>query len=75
MKYIVISSPHGELPIIFPDVIVSREMLERMARKTAVSGGFIDFSGNGVKCYGESTSLGVTSRRERDASLIQYGFK
>lgn len=80
MKYIVLKTEDSngkfhELPIMFPYVLVHKEMKECTWRALCESehrmvevlgAGFCTTENNQVKCYGESESLGIKSRGVQD---------
>lgn len=84
MKYIVLKTEdsdgnYHELPIMFPYVLVHKEMKECTWRALCESdhrmvevlgAGFCTTENNKVKCYGESESLGIKSRGEQDQSAF-----
>lgn len=84
MKYIVVKSEDRngrihELPVMFPYVLVHREMKECVWRALmesehrfieVVGAGFCTVENNAVKCYGESESLGISSRGTLDTQAF-----
>jgi hypothetical protein len=80
MKYIVIRSEDQrghlhELPIMFPYVLIHKEMKECTWRALmesdhrfieCIGAGFCTIQNNRIKCYGESESLGIKSRGKID---------
>lgn len=85
MKYVMLEitlaggeAPPFKLPVIFPDVLVHRDMAAhlkeiawstwRSCRVNVVSAGEINFEVH--ECFGKSESLNVNSRKERDADTI-----
>lgn len=84
MKYIVVKSEdaHGrihELPVMFPYVLVHKEMKECVWRSLmeaehrfieVVGAGFCTVENNFVNCYGESESLGIRSRGKLDTQAF-----
>lgn len=83
MKYIVIQTRNSErqreIPIIFPKMLIHRDVYEHIARNIkfnhgelgevkCISAGFFTF--HPLECFGESESLGVKSRLE-DIELIK----
>lgn len=71
MKYVVFSGHNGEQIIIFPKIIQHSVMADNVKDSSfggmrAVSGGFIV---NG-ECVGESESLRMKSRGDKDTALI-----
>ena len=86
MKYVVmhVMNKAGldlEIPFIFPDIIVHlymaticKPLLEEHFKEadiTVVSAGFCSSTAFEDECYGQSESLGVKSRPERDSHLIK----
>lgn len=74
-KYIIIEIENvGILPIIFYGVISHNDMLTSI-RNTypnckVESAGFVSISGTGIKAYGRSVSLDISSRPEIDSLLL-----
>lgn len=71
MKYVVFDGHNGEQIIIFPKIIQHSVMADDVKKSSfggmrAISGGFIV---NGV-CVGESESLRMKSRGDKDTDLI-----
>ena len=87
MKYIILKAKKGAtsitLPIIFPDMLVHDHVARCLSlllslmyptHKVAVcAAGFVSSVdvGRTIECNGESTSIGVKSRGERDTALIR----
>lgn len=76
MKYIVLgfSSPNDpdhldEVPIIFPATLTHASMKAHWG-VPVVSAGMVTKFGEKIKCWGESTTLMVQSRKQVDADLI-----
>lgn len=75
-KYIVVEGRYGETPIVFANAIEHAEMANSIGQKV-ISAGFVTIGrrrtpfeeGLVAKVEGESTSLGLRSRRE-DGVLI-----
>ncbi len=70
-----------ELPVIFPKELVHKDMADMVnlaARREidhwqstkTVSAGFVNFDAD-IICHGRSESLGMDSRRDVDAKLIE----
>lgn len=85
MKYIMVEFDHEHAgrqitPILFPEAIVHKDMLESMQRRPyradLISAGFVDiYVEDGrqiVSCYGESESIGCKSRGADDAFIIRH---
>jgi hypothetical protein len=73
-KYIIIEKSCNDLPIIFPEFINHRDMVN--PNDKVISAGFVKFyvneSGNvDISCYGESVSLDVKSRGDIDTKLME----
>lgn len=71
-----------ELPFIFPEMVVHKDIADRLIHMfgmcydrsaRVVSAGFCSSTGVGMELetYGESESLGVKSRPEKDVQLIR----
>ena len=84
MKYIVLKINNGETvrewPVIFPDMMVHKQMYESMKFQlmrfhdqecSVIAAGSFSCFGGEVRCFGESETLGIESRGEEDAKLIK----
>jgi hypothetical protein len=77
LKYIIVQVGGLEIPIIFSSLLEHKKM---GMGKNVVSAGFCDLidSTNGlleVTCWGSSTTLNVSSRKENDAEIIEKEIK
>jgi len=70
MKYIVVSGPDGEMPVIFPAAYYHHDVARRFAPAQVVAAGFVRLSEGAAECYGGSSSLRIVSRRLRDSELV-----
>lgn len=71
MKYVVFDGHHGEQIIVFPRIIQHSHFAEQVSELSygsmhPISGGFVV---NG-ECVGESESLRMKSRGDKDTALI-----
>lgn len=67
-KYIVSESG---TPVVFAEVLSHVEVARALFGTTAILGaGFCYIKDNRYTCYGESTSLRVKSREDRDAEML-----
>jgi len=84
MKYIVLEIKNGdtkrEWPIIFPDMMVHRQVADIVQNHLAVdcklnsriiAAGSVSFFGGEVRCDGESETLNIESRGSEDEKLIK----
>ena len=84
MKYIIVQIKNGETkrewPIIFPDMMVHRQVAEttkwHLMRHheqecRIIAAGSISFFGGEVRCSGESETLNLESRGKEDEKLIK----
>lgn len=85
MKYIVVEIKNGETkrewPIIFPDVMVHRQVAEHIQHLIVmeheldnpkiIAAGSVSFFGGEVRCSGESETLNLESRGKEDEKLIK----
>ncbi len=70
MKYIVVSGPDGELPVIFPRAYFHNDVAQRFSPADVVAAGFVRLTDGAAECYGGSSSLRIVSRRQRDSDLV-----
>lgn len=84
MKYIIVQIRNGDIvcewPIIFPDMLVHRQIAETIKWHLVryhdqdariVAAGSASFFGGKVRCFGESETLNVESRGNEDVKLIK----
>jgi len=86
MKYILVRQHRGDVtidtPFIFSNDVVHSAMYkyvrlmfrmdhEFYGKLECIGAGFIQINANGVKCSGESVSLGIRSRPYRDSAAIE----
>lgn len=69
MKYTVIDGVPDEYAIAFPASVNHDNV--GLVRHT-VSAGFCTVSDHSVRAHGESVSLGITSRPEKDSALLTH---
>lgn len=67
MKYVVVEYRGCELPIMFDPILGHNEVT---TPGTVLSAGEVVINCNKVCCWGKSLSLGVKSREDVDAELI-----
>jgi len=72
MKYLILQTPDGETPIIFPDFMYHDQVEEALDHKEVIAAGLIKLDGGKITCYGESSSLGIGSRGEDDEMVIHH---
>lgn len=70
MKYIIVTGPDGEIPVIFPQAYYHSNVAQRFAPAEVVAAGFVRLSDGAADCYGGSSSLRIVSRRHRDSELV-----
>lgn len=63
MKYIIVEAGISDVPYIFPEHI-DHTLMANLVYGTVLSAGFINFSVDGLQCYGESIGLKIKSRPE-----------
>lgn len=70
MKYIMFEDFSGApVPVIFPKRIDFAEMREQIPYTKVLSAGYVQLSGAGFACHGESKSL-ATAARPEDSAII-----
>lgn len=72
MKYVVLQTPDGETPVIFPEDMYHDQIEEALGHQEVIAAGLVDLKDGKVRCYGESFSLGIKSRGEDDQVLIVH---
>ena len=71
MKYITYESiEFGKVFVIFDKITSHDDMASRLPHKEILGAGFIGFSLDGACCYGESVSLKIESRGQKDNEII-----
>lgn len=71
MKYIVLNTPSGESPVLFPRAFMHRFVAELFPSMSVVSAGFVRSVNGEIECYGISTGLGLECRPGRDTALVE----
>ena len=75
MKYIIFEDFSGQaIPVLFPDRIEHGELREQMPYSTVLSAGYVNSTGQGFVCHGESKTLAASAKPE-DAVVIQLHFQ
>ncbi len=72
MKYLILRTQDGETPIIFPEFMYHDQVEEALDHEEVIAAGFIKIESGKLQCYGESSSLGIASRSEDDAVVIEH---
>ncbi len=70
MKYIIVETPAGEAPILFPREFAHRYVAEALRPMTVVAAGFVAVGDDGLVCGGASTGLKLSARPQRDTALL-----
>ena len=70
MKYIVLRTPDGEAPVLFPCGFVHCQVAEKFAPMAVASAGFVTITGGAIACSGASASLGLGARPRHDTALV-----
>jgi hypothetical protein len=70
MKYLIVQTPDGETPVIFPDYMYHNDFEEMLGGPDVVAAGLIEIVEGKVRCSGSSLSLGIDSRGEDDQFVI-----
>lgn len=71
LKYVV--DELGEFAI-FSEYVKHSDVANQFRHTEIVGAGFVEIFDGEVTCYGESTSLKIKSRGEKDATLIAHKF-
>ena len=72
-KYIVFKIGLVETALVFHEMIRHDQIAECVTTpENLVSAGFCRVTPNGYACYGESTTLGISSRRDTDSKLLNH---
>jgi hypothetical protein len=75
MKYIVVRTPQGEEPIVFPARFMHAYLAQQLAPAEVVAAGFVRLTPDGVECFGSSAGLHIRSRGAEDAVLLARGLQ
>lgn len=70
MKYIVLRTPSGEMPLLFPREVMHSYVAERFAPLEVVAAGFVHAAQGRVECHGVSIGLKIASRPQTDSELV-----
>lgn len=70
MKYLIMEDFSGQpVPFIFPRRVDHADMREQLPYTRTLSGGYLEFSGSTLSCYGGYAPLGITAN-PGDAAII-----
>lgn len=70
MKYVIVRTPSGEAPVVFPSEFMHAYMAQQLAPAEVLAAGFVSLGEGGVECFGSSAGLRIRSRGEQDARLV-----
>ena len=70
MKYIVLRSPDGEAPVLFPRAFMHRYVAEMFRPMEVIAAGFVRMTDGNIDCHGASSGLSIRSRPNRDSALV-----
>ena len=70
MKYIILRSPDGEAPVLFPRTFLHSYVAEIFRPLEVIAAGFVRMAGGTIECYGVSQGLRIRSRPGRDTTLV-----
>lgn len=73
MKYIIVRTPNGEAPVVFPRAFLHRYVASLFAPMEVTAAGFVTMAEGRLRCYGKSAGLRLPSRPERDSALVNAG--
>ena len=74
MKYVIFSMNGIEVPVIFTGLTAHSYMTEKLSDWKPVSAGFVSLTEDGLIAYGDSVTLGISSREE-DTQIINRFFE
>ena len=70
MKYIIVKDHGRELPYIFPALLNHDDVVAALGSPAVASAGIVMFTEQGLRCSGESMTLGIRSRKGEDSTII-----
>ena len=73
MKYIIVRTPSGEAPVVFPRAFLHRYVAGLFAPMEVTAAGFVTMAEGHLRCYGKSAGLRLPSRPELDSALVNAG--
>lgn len=73
VKYIIVRTPNGEAPVVFPRAFLHRYVASLFAPMEVTAAGFVTMAEGSLRCYGKSVGLRLPSRPERDSALVNAG--
>jgi hypothetical protein len=62
VKYVVVESPNGEVPVLFPRGFLHRYVAQLFAPMPVVGAGFVRLRDGLAECYGVSSGLKIGAR-------------
>lgn len=72
MKYLIVQTPDGETPIIFPKYMYHDHFEEMLGGPEVIAAGEVDLIDGKIRCSGKSFALGIMSRGADDEVLIVH---
>jgi len=73
VKYIIVRTPNGEAPVVFPRAFLHRYVASLFAPMEVTAAGFVAMAEGRLRCYGKSAGLRLPSRPEFDSALVNAG--
>jgi hypothetical protein len=70
VKYIIVRTPDGEAPVVFPRAFLHRYVATLFAPMEVTAAGFVTMTEGRLRCYGKSAGLRLPSRPELDTALV-----
>lgn len=70
MKYIIVRTPDGEAPVLFPRAFLHRYVAGLLKPMEVTAAGFVAIAEGRLRCYGKSVGLRLPSRPEHDSALV-----
>ena len=73
MKYITYKCFRDRVDkfVIFDKITNHSDMAKGLTAEEILGAGFVGFGDDGARCYGESVTLNMKSRGEKDSKIIQ----
>lgn len=75
MKYIILRTPNGEAPVLFPRAFLHAHVAQLFKPMDVVAAGFVTGADDTLQCHGASAGLRIASRPGIDTAILNNGLK
>lgn len=75
MKYIILRTPSGEAPVLFPRAFLHAFVAQMFKPMDVVAAGFVTGADDALQCHGASAGLHIASRPGIDSAILNTALK